>query len=551
MLKRLMNLVLGLVFLVVALGAHGLATEEWSQDETEAALHEVAAAIFGAVGAIGVLSALTQKNLAWGRKAKAKLAGALLDQWLLMWSPRDGYRLRDLLNGGVCILGRAGSGKTSSSGLALARGIAHVRDGQGRPASGGLILGAKPEDLAMWRGIFAHAGRRDDLLVFSPASRLRFNFVDYLTRLSGGHTRNIVSGMMIMAETLERGENRNESGDAQWFRQQTEMQLHYGIDVVKMATGRLDIGDLNDFISDAAQDAAQLKDEKWRKGIHCQMLAEATQRARTPNESYDIKQAVEFHLGKWPNYADRTKSAIAAGTNRILFVFNSGLIRQVFGGATNTTPEDQFRGRFWFSDFSPSEHGAIGGFASAGLKYLTQRAVLRREAGEGDCVNVTWIDEYPLFVNSFDQQYIQQSRSHLGCMVTLAQSVPSFYAALPGEKGEHQAQALLANFTHAVVHTCDPVTAQWASSRLGQELQVDISGSEDNRTGLYDQMMGNGGFRASFSEHMRNILEPAVFMNNLRSGGPENGFIADAIVLKSGMPFSNGQNWLPVSFSQR
>lgn len=39
-----------------------------------------------------------------------------LDTPLLQWSPADVFTVRDLLNGGVCITGRAGSGKTSSSG---------------------------------------------------------------------------------------------------------------------------------------------------------------------------------------------------------------------------------------------------------------------------------------------------------------------------------------------------------------------------------------------------------------------------------------------------
>jgi hypothetical protein len=119
-----------------------------------------------------------------------------LDRVLLAWNESDRFTVRDLLNGGVAILGRTGSGKTSSSGKAIANALARL------PGSGGLILAAKPgEDRAMWERIFQAAGRSQDLLVFSPDSPLRFNFLDY-EMAQGGHTRNITRTLMTIGETL-------------------------------------------------------------------------------------------------------------------------------------------------------------------------------------------------------------------------------------------------------------------------------------------------------------------------------------------------------------
>jgi hypothetical protein len=61
-----------------------------------------------------------------------------LDRVLLHWDEDNAFTLRDLLNGGVAIFGRTGSGKTSSSGKALAHAIVSL------PGSGGLIIAAKP-----------------------------------------------------------------------------------------------------------------------------------------------------------------------------------------------------------------------------------------------------------------------------------------------------------------------------------------------------------------------------------------------------------------------
>ena len=48
----------------------------------------------------------------WGWKRKRKTCHPL-DRPLFWWSDGDPFRVRDLLNGGALIVGRAGSGKTS------------------------------------------------------------------------------------------------------------------------------------------------------------------------------------------------------------------------------------------------------------------------------------------------------------------------------------------------------------------------------------------------------------------------------------------------------
>src|SRR5260370_34048387 len=79
---------------------------------------------------------------------------------LFRWTDNDPFTVRDLLNGGVSIMGRVGSGKTSGSGRWIGEAIINY------PPSGGLILCAKPEDKAMRQGIFHNADRQADLLVF-------------------------------------------------------------------------------------------------------------------------------------------------------------------------------------------------------------------------------------------------------------------------------------------------------------------------------------------------------------------------------------------------
>src|SRR5580692_5713033 len=81
------------------------------------------------------------KRLLWIQRPS--LTREQLDTILGSWTDIDPFTVRDLLNGGVSIMGRVGSGKTSGSGKWLGESIVNF------PKSGGLILCAKPEDKDM------------------------------------------------------------------------------------------------------------------------------------------------------------------------------------------------------------------------------------------------------------------------------------------------------------------------------------------------------------------------------------------------------------------
>jgi hypothetical protein len=231
---------------------------------------------------------------------------------------------------------------------------------------------------------------------------------------------------------------------------------------------------------------------------------------------------------------------------------NTGVVREMTSGETNCSPQDVIGGKWLLVNFPPSAWGAAGLLISTGWKHLVELAILEREFRNEMPFVTIWADEFSQFCTKSDAHYICQARSHGGSLCVLLQSVASIYAAMPGEAGRHFADALLANFSHVIIHVSDPVTAKWAASKLGRKKELMCSGGfQPSEDGIYGELFGSTRFHGSFSEHYEQVLQDQAFQHGLRTGGPANDFIADAIVIKSGEPFTDGQNHKYVSFSQR
>jgi hypothetical protein len=229
----------------------------------------------------------------------------------------------------------------------------------------------------------------------------------------------------------------------------------------------------------------------------------------------------------------------------------TGQVRELMSTSTNVTPEDFFNGKWLLIDMSIAEWGEIGRFVCAAWKYMTEKAILRRHADERSNVVTIWVDEAGTHVNHFDGQFAQEARSHMGLMVNLIQSRHSLYATLKGVTGKEQANMLLAQFGHKIFHALgSPEDGEYAASTVGKSLQYFPGGKPDTVTPAWEQIMGKGGFNGSFSTQYEQVLQANSFMHGLRCGGPPD-FVADCIVVKTGEPFSNGCNWLPVAFSQK
>jgi hypothetical protein len=460
-----------------------------------------------------------------------------LDRPLMRWSATDFFDKRSLLQS-VCVQGASGSGKTNFVGWHLANALAADRD------IGGVILASKLiEDLQFWRDIFARAGRKDDLLVFGPGHELRFNPLDYELQ-QGSDSRELAAYLMVLSETLNRAKGDTHQGDS-FFSEQSGRMLEMAIEPVRLATGKVSPLELQRFITGAAMSPEQLRTPAWQAGFHNRILEGAHQASKTPTENADFDRLLDFWLGEIPSLNDRTRSSITTQVQGILHVLSSGIVRELLGSGTNVTPEAADAGKWILIDMPVSRYGASGAMVNGVWHLATQRRILRRHAADPRKVTVLWIDEFQNHLTSFDAQFLAECRSHNGCLVTLTQSLHSYYAALNGHSAEHQANALLTNFgTKVFTSLGDEKSAAWASALLQDRREVMIGGSMAPEESTWDTLMGRSKFTGSFSEQYQPVVRPGVFMHGLRTGA---GGVADAIVIRP-VAFSNGQNHLLVSF---
>ena len=445
-------------------------------------------------------------------------------------------------------MGASGSGKSSAVALQLARALLADRRIVFH------VVASKPEDRQWWQQRFAEAKREKELRIVAPDSGMRYNMLDAELK-AGADDRELASTLMTSGETLRRADATAGGGgeNDQFFRDQSERMLENAILPLRLATGTVRASDLQRFISGAAMTPDQIYADEWRQGFHWKTLETAHKGPKTEIEKADMDQCIDYWLGQVATLNDRTKTSIMITVQGLLHVMGSGVVRKMISSDTTLSPAMMDDGVSILVDMPGSRYGASGQFVNAVWRLGVQRHVLRRHAKPGDRIIVQWIDEFQNHAFSGDTRYLAESRSHLGCQIVLTQSLHAFYAAIKGGKsGEHLADALLTNYgTKCFCALGDSKTADYASSLVGKSLQTFIGGSMAPMESLYDELMGRSKFTGSFSEHYESILQPNAFMSGLRTGGANNGYIVDAIVIRSGETFAHGSNWLRVAFGQR
>jgi type IV secretory pathway TraG/TraD family ATPase VirD4 len=425
------------------------------------------------------------------------------------------------------------------------------------------VLTAKPDDRELWKGYCLAAGRNHDVLVFSPETALRFNFLNFeLTRpgRGGGITENLVALFSAVLEVAERGTSGNAGRDDEgYWRRALRQLVRNAIDLLALATGSVSVPDLYRVVISAATSREQLRSTDWRESSFCMAcLKQAETREKSESRARDFELVADYWLVEYPALSDKTRSVVVSTFTSMVDVLNRGILRELFCGETNVTPAMVEDGAIIIVDLPVKEFGEVGQFAQTLWKYCFQRSIERRDIERSPRPVFLFADEAHHIVTSYDQLFQTTCRSSRVATCYLTQNVSNLYAALGGgEKGRAEAASLLGNLNTKILHcNGDPVTNEWGSSLIGRTRQAFASGNashspDEQVSALFG--LGTGGETSSsgFSEGYEFEVQPRAF-TQLRTGGPENDWEVDGIVFQNGKTFrSSGTNWLPVTFRQR
>ncbi len=516
-----------------------------------------------------------------------------LDKPLLRLSPKDYFTLRDACNG-VHIFGAIGSGKTSGSGRALSG--AYLRAGMG-----GLVLCAKPEEVKLWQRYAKEHGRSNSVVIFDESQG--FNFITYeLARQGMQGISNVTECLMRVIAAADHASGVTGGKGEDFWEKSMRLTLNYAIPVIYAAHGAVTVANIIDFVSSAATKAEQYGNEAWaRHSYAAQTLRKAMDAPVLSMDSYAIKTVVHYWFQQYPAIPEKTRGNILISLSACLDRFKHGRLRQSFCDRTTLVPEMTFHGAIIIMNMPAltwNEDGIIG---QQLFKFMWQRAVESRnglDSAQSERPVFLWADEAQYFVNVKDDDFLSTCRGSKACVVFLTQTLPTYYARLGQDKSD-AADGLVGKFNTQIFHqnACNR-TNTFASQLIGRGLQIrkttggsygtnltqavnqggnagegTSSGggnsfdglmpagwtSNNGRSSNAGQSWGHNVGRSSnesinygTTEQMDFLIEPRVFANDLKSGGPKNNNKVTAVWLKAGARFqaSAGANTLIVTFEQ-
>jgi hypothetical protein len=462
-----------------------------------------------------------------------------LDDVLFTWPSGDAFRVRDMLRS-IEVKGITGSGKSSGSGATILDEVLK------HPRSTVMIIAQKPEE----RDIAVEMCRRrkKKLVVIEEGGQHRCNFFDDELK-AGADALGMTEFITTLGEGLEAEQGGGRTNERFWKMLEKRI-IFNAVEAVRQGTGQVTAPALLEFLTTAPYSAAQINDpqqyQAWQQRFHYQTMNAAIKRVKPSIDAQNWKTIEAFWGTEFPGMDEKPRSSGLAGVMNTLHTANTGLAWEMAGTTTNASPRMVDDGVSFLINFPFSIYGPTGRYLAAGWKYKLQKHVLRRKWTPGNYWNVLVCDEMQESVTDFDSRYLAQCRSHGGCVFALTQTINSELSQLG-----HQAKvrALLGNYGLHIYHLCDADTAQYASGLLGQQRESFVSMSPLPEKD--DDYFAPPEYSFSISEQYQAVLQPRVFMSGLRTGGSQNDYCVDGVVVRPGEPFRDGNNWQLVSFRQK
>lgn len=492
-----------------------------------------------------------------------------LDTTLITLSSGEGnssFTIRNAVEG-VQIFGGIGSGKTSGSGRLIA--IKYLDN-----KFGGLVLTAKPDERKLWEKYCKETGRTEDLIIVEPGGEHSFNFLNYESTVKvkgGSFTENLVQVLKTVIRSSE--EKSGGKSDDPFWESSLDMLIYNVIDLCLLAYGSVSIQQLYNIVLtspkkegskeeepkidsfthafESAQDKVNQQVDNYMASLNAEQKIKLNNKdlfERTILEAITdaalLKSIDWFFVEHYRNLAEKTRSIIEFSFSGFLFRLLKDPIYSLFCNPNSTfSPEQCFDGKIILLDLPVKTFHKVGRDAQVLFKYIWQRAMERRVVDDNSRPVFLFADEAQHFMHEYDAEYQATARGSRIATVYISQNIPNYHANMGGIKSEYRVKSFLGTLGTKIFHAnADVDTNKYASELIGEAYFKDYQKSHT----------AAGDFSSSISQSFKleRIVRPEHFVG-LKTGGPLNKHMVEAIMHRQGSAFQDGKNHRKITFTQK
>jgi hypothetical protein len=470
-----------------------------------------------------------------------------LDRTLLYWADGVPWTIGDACVG-TQIFGTTGSGKSSGSLAAILKAMLSA-------GFGGLLLTAKGLDCPSYKKMARDAGRESDLLIFSPDSPLRYNFIDAEVQSGVGKTGLVenLTALLMTAARLGNKDGGGGRGEDQYFRDEAARLCGHGLTVLSHCPERITIPDLHRLITSAPSSVEQVASADWQRSSFCYQRLQVADRApKSESQRLDWELVLNFFLNEWAALSSRTRSVVLSTLTSTTDKLSRGAARDMLSSPSpNVSPAMCYDGAIVIADFPVLVYRDIGQLIQVILKFCWQRAHSRRDVAANPRPTFIVADESHLLATEGDPVFQTTARSSRTAVVFATQGITNYLEAF-GPQSEAKVHTLLGNLQTQFCHQqTDIKTIQYMQELIGRSRQFVMNSSTSRESDWLAPLFGGGGntgVSAGFSEQYEFELQ-ASDLNSLAKGGAPD-WITEAIVYQGGRRFPNGRTWLRTAVKQ-
>lgn len=425
---------------------------------------------------------------------------------------------------GLQIFGGIGSGKTSGSGRTIA--IEYLRC-----QFGGLVLTVKPDERKLWEDYCKETNRLNDLIIVSPDSNHRFNFINYEMNRQGrgkGLTDNVVHVLQTVINVDKQNEDSSGNNDAFW-QNALSMLMYAVIDLSQLAYGKVTLDTLIEIAQTIPKNHESLKKPSLYKtafGLAILAIRQKRDEGNLSDKDFRLyKNTENYIVNNYIGLAERTRSTIDQYFLGTLSRLHRDPVYSLFCSDDNDTfsPEDSLNGKIILLDIPIKEFDKVGRNIQILFKYIWQRSMERRKKDNLFRPVFLWADEAQNFIHEHDITYQATARSQRICTVYLTQNLPNYYNQIGGKQAENLIASFLGTMGTKIFHAnVDKKTNDYAADLIGKDFRsLKQGGHSSDGSGMT--------VNQNESKQLHHIVPPERFAF-LRTGGEINDYTIDAII---------------------